>query len=214
MKNFVDALAERIIEQERPTLEKILGEVAINIQQDVVNVTYALIDAYYHDYTREEGRIYIRTDELPKHKQGRNGRFINKTGTANKRSGDVSLQTALKAKSQSKMDKKLQALASGDQPAIGVCEIAGDLHYRAGVVFDESKLTKKSQRGQGMQHSVMGPNFTEWDIIMNFLWGVHGADDVYVTTPTAGMELDRYIYSYQSRFKKHYNAAYNKYKNK
>lgn len=194
MKNFIDELATLITQQEAERLDNIMYEVAKNIQKDVIEVTYSLIDMYYEDYTHEKGRVYIRTDEY-KHPHGRYGRFRRKTRAeaTSSKANDVSLMTALK-------DKK------GDDPAIGVCRpLDGVFGYQAGVIFDEEELMKK------MKHSRMGANFTEWNIVENFLSGVHGNDDVYITTPSADMVLDNYIYSYASRFDKHYNDALRKF---
>ena len=110
-----------------------------------------------------------------------------------KRATDVSLQSALKA------------LDEGSQPAIGVCKrMDGVLGYQAGVLFDESKLK--------MKHAIKGKGFTEWDIVEDFLWGVHGNDDIFVTEPSAGWVLYEYINSYKSTFDKHYKAACKKFK--
>ena len=193
MKNFVNSLTDLIIENEKERLNEIMYEVAQNVQKDVIEVTYKLIDAYYSDYTHDMGRVYIRTDEYHR-PRGKNGRFKQKTNKTSKinRSSDVSLRSAIKA------------LENGE-PAIGVCRpLDGSFGYQAGVVFDEEKLVSK------MKHSVMGANFQEWYIVENFLAGVHGADDVYITAPSADMILDNYIYSYHSNFDKHYKNALNK----
>ena len=194
MKNFVNSLTDSIIEGERERLDKIMYEVAKNVQSDVVEVTYRLIDAYYSDYTHDKGRVYIRTDEYHR-PRNKSGRFKQKTDKASKsaRSSDVSLKSAIKA------------LENGE-PAIGVCRpLGGGLFgYQAGVVFDEEKLVSH------MKHSVMGANFQEWYIVENFLAGVHGADDVYITAPSADMVLDNYIYSYHGNFDKHYRNALKK----
>lgn len=199
MKNFVNDLADLIIENERERLDNIMYDVAKNIQSDVVAVTYRLIDAYYEDYTREMGRVYIRTDEY-KHPHGKKGRFRykKKSEWASKRASDVSLRSAIKA-------------MEGGEPVVGICRpIDGTFGYQAGVLFDEERLLEKAK----MHHSVMGPNFEEWYIVENFLSGVHGNDDVHITTPSADMILDKYIYSYHTSFDKHYNNALNKYKAK
>ena len=194
MKNFVNDLANLIMENERERLDNIMYEVAKKIQGDVIAVTYNVIDAFYQDYTRADGRIYIRTDEY-KHPQGKGGKFRNKKRSEwnSLRNSDVSLRSAVKAK-------------DGGQPAIGVCKPSEmGFGYQAGVTFDENYFEK------AMKHSVKGDNFTEWDIVEDFLWGVHGADGVYETTPSAGWALYEYINSYKSRFDKHYKDACKKF---
>ena len=194
MEDFANALADIIIENESPKINKIMHEVAEKIQGDMVAVTYRLIDLYYADYRPE---VYIRTDELSKHKQGKGGKFAKKNKNERARSGDISLQTALKT------------LSGSEQPAIGVCKpLDGVWGYQAGVLFDEHYFYEK------MKHSVHGPNFTEWDIALNFLWGIHGDASVHVTNAAAGVELDQYLNAYKQRFDKHYQTAYKKYKNK
>lgn len=198
MKNFTDALVDLIIENETPRLNNIMQEVSKKIQDDFVDVTYGLIDAYYQDYTFADGRVYIRTDEYkashshPKNKK--TGKFKKKNKAEWTRAGDKSLMSAIKS-------------MNGDEPAIGVCrELDGVFGWQAGVVFDESYFNSN------MKHSIKGSNFTEWDVAENFLWGAHGNDDVYVTAPPANMILDSYLYSYKSRFDKHYNDACKKFK--
>ena len=74
MKDFTDDLATLIGQKEADRLDNIMYEVAQKIQGDVVAVTYNVIDAFYEDYTREDGRKYIRTDEY-KHPHGKGGKF-------------------------------------------------------------------------------------------------------------------------------------------
>lgn len=195
MKDFANALADYILARESSKLDNIMGEIAKNIQNDVVEVTYSVIDAFYQDYMPEDGRVYIRTDELSNRARNSKGQFKKKSKKTSKRNtkryGDVSLQSALKA------------LDEGNQPAIGVCKrMEGVLGYQAGVLFDESKLK--------MKHSVKG--FTEWDIVEDFLWGVHGNEGIFTTEPSAGWVLYEYINSYKPRFDQHYKAACKKFK--
>lgn len=196
MKNFVNSLTDFIIKNERPKLENIMNEVSINIQKDFVNVTYAVIDKFYQDYMPPE-RSYIRVDEYrEKHRLDKNGRKHNKNGslakmseTEKRRKKDVSLMSAIKS------------LDESGNAAIGVCDKLGDLYYHAGVLFSEKNLASK------MRHAIKGKNFTEWDIVEDFLWGVHGNDNVYTTTPSAGWVLYEYLNSYKTRFDMHYKNA-------
>lgn len=198
MKNFVNTLTDLIVENERERLGNIMYDVAKKIQDDVIEVTYNVIDAFYQDYTRADGRVYIRTDEYKAKHNGqrdKKGQFRKKKSKMEfTRGSDVSLMSAIK-----------NMEASG-QPSIGVCRpLDGAFGYQAGVVFDESYFTKK------MKHSVKGDGFTEWDIVEDFLWGVHGNEAVYTTTPSAGWALYNYINSYKTRFDKHYKNACKKF---
>ena len=204
MRNFADILADAIVETEKTRLDDIMKYVANKIQDDVVAVTYNVIDAFYSDYTQPP-RVYIRTDEYKKkHNLDKNGRKHDKKGHLSKmskieiaRGKDKSLMSAIKDLNES------------GQPAIGVLKpIDGTIGYQAGVLFDEGYFNNES----GMRHSVKGKNFTEWDIVEDFLWGVHGNEDVYTTTPSAGYILYQYIDNYQSRFDKHYKDALRKFK--
>jgi hypothetical protein len=190
MKHFADHWVDLIIEEESPRLDAIMRDIAGHIQEDVIAVTYSVIDDFYADYTKEDGRKYIRTDEV-KHPRGKGNRFRAKTKSewGSRRSKDVSLRSAI------------QRMENGE-PAIGVCRpLDGVFGYQAGVIFDEEKLASQ------MKHSVKGENFTEWDIVQNFLWGVHGNEDVYTTIPSASVVLNDYINNYKSQFDKHYRNA-------
>ena len=192
MKGFADELRTFIGENEAKRLDNIMYEVAQKIQGDLVAVTYNVIDAFYEDYTYENGRRYIRTDEY-KHPRGQNRKFRHKNRSEWARSNDVSLRTAIKS-----MENGI--------PAIGICRpLDGVFGYQAGIIFDEEELSKK------MKHSVKGNNFTEWDIVEDFLWGVHGNESVYTTTPSAGLVLYDYVDLYKSRFDKHYKNAIKKF---
>ena len=199
MEGFAKNLADFIIERETPRLNNIMREVAEKIQGDMVAVTYSVIDAFYADYRPE---VYIRTDEYKaKHNNQKNkkGQFRQKKSDMEyKRGRDVSLASAIKT------------MEASNQPAIGVCRPIDGTNWSAGaiagVVFDESYFAKR------MKHSVKGDNFTEWDIVEDFLWGVHGNEAVATTDPSAGLVLYEYIDSYKPRFDKHYNDACKKIK--
>ena len=195
MKDFTDDLVTLIGQQEANRLDNIMYEVAQKIQGDVVAVTYNVIDAFYEDYTREDGRKYIRTDEY-KHPHGKDGKFRSKKRSewGSLRNNDVSLRSALKR-------------MENGEPAIGVCRpLEEGMHgYQAGVIFDEEVLS------QTMKHSIKGDGFTEWNIIEDFLIGAHGDESIYVTTPPAGLVLGNYINSYKPRFDKHYKNAIKKF---
>jgi hypothetical protein len=194
MRDFTDDLKTLIGQNEAERLNNIMYEVAKKIQGDVVAVTYNVIDAFYEDYSRANGRKYIRTDEY-KHPHGKGGKFRRKKKSEwdSSRSKDVNLMSAVKR-------------MENGEPAIGVCRpLDGMFGYQAGVIFDEESVASK------MKHSVKGNDFTEWDIVEDFLWGVHGNESVYTTTPSAGLALYDYINSYKTRFDKHYKDACKKF---
>lgn len=204
-RSFADAVAGAIIETEKARLNDIMGYVANKIQGDFVAVTYNVIDAFYADYTQPP-RIYIRTDEYKKrHNLDKNGRKHDKKGHLSKMS-----KTEIRRKNDKSLMSAIKDLDESGQPAIGICQpiaIDGIIGYQAGVLFDEDYFNNES----GMKHSVKGSNFTEWDIVEDFLWGVHGNESVYTTTPSAGYVLAQYIDTYQSRFDKHYKDACRKF---
>lgn len=196
MKDFASTFADLIISQEKTRLNDIMQYVANQIQKDVIDVTYATLDAYYRDYMPPDRAYYIRTDEYKARPRAKDkkGQFKRKTKTEWSRSSDRSLMSAVKA------------LGESGQPAIGVCRpLDGMFGYQAGVVFDPDYFE------MAMHHENKG--FTEWDIVENFLFGQHGnGEAIHFTEPHADMVLREYINSYKSKFDKHYNDAFKKIK--
>ena len=192
MKDFADTLADFIIETERPRLNGVMKYVAEKIQQDMIGQTRALIDAYYQDYMPPEREYYVRTDEYHAkhmHPKNKKGQYRPKTKTEWRRSKDKSLRSAI------------EALATGDQPAMGICRpMTGEWGYQAGVLFDPGKFEGV------MYHEQKG--FEEWDIVENFLFGQHGnGSRIYFSDPYADIVLRNYIQSYKTKFDKHYKDA-------
>lgn len=200
MKASIDNLATLIGQQEADRLDDIMYEVAQKIQSDMVGVTYNVIDAYYEDYTKAKGRKYIRTDEYKHPRKSGKFRQKKKSEVTSSKRRDVSLKSAIKNQ-------------PNDEPAIGVCRpLNGVYGYQAGVVFDEERVASK------MRHSSLfdkdgnqRTDFTEWDIVENFIFGVHGNESVYMTTPAAGDVLYDYLHAYKPNFDKHYNNACRKF---
>ena len=199
MGNFADALADIILQNEAPKLDKIMRYIAEQAQNDIVQATYTAIDAYYQDYSP---LYYIRTDKLSQRKRGDSGKFVKKLKNERKRNTkryrDISLQTAVKA------------LDESGQPAIGVCEpLDSGIGYQAGVLFDPNYFES------AMRHSIKG--FTEWDIAENFIFGQHGNGSAQssvteFTEPHADIILRDYINAYGPKFDKHYQDALRKFK--
>lgn len=191
MKSFSDELTDLIIQNETPRLNDIMREVSKKIQKDVIQKTKEVVDKYYQDYTQEKGRVYIRVDEYrmtPSKRRDKNGNRL-----VRKRDRNVSLRSTITKNWDS------------NQPAIGVCRpLDNILGWQSGVLFDEGYFQTH------MKHSHKGKNFTEWDIVEDFLWGVHGNESVYTTEPSAGYELYRFIENYD--IKKLFNDTVIKYK--
>lgn len=191
MKSFSDELTDLIIQNETPRLNDIMREVSKKIQKDVIQKTKEMVDKYYQDYTQEKGRVYIRVDEYrmtPSKRRDKNGNRL-----VRKRDRNVSLRSTITKNWDS------------NQPAIGVCRpLDNILGWQSGVLFDEGYFQTH------MKHSHKGKNFTEWDIVEDFLWGVHGNESVYTTEPSAGYELYRFIENYD--VKKLFNDTVIKYK--
>lgn len=192
MKDFVDTLTKVILANERPRLDNIMRYVSGKIQEDMVALTYSVIDAYYQDYMPPDRAYYIRTEEYKaKHDHPKNnkGQFRHKSKTEWSRSKDRSLMSAIKA------------LDDSGQPAIGVNRpLDGAFGYQAGVIFDPDYFSK------AMHHEHKG--FTEWDITENFLFGQHGnGGAIYFTEPHADIVLRDYLDAYKPKFDKHYSDA-------
>jgi hypothetical protein len=185
MKDFTNELVNLIIQNETPRLNDIMQEVSKKIQRDVINKTKSVIDQFYQDYSPE---VYIRVDDYrstpSKRRDKRGNRLVRK------RDRNVSLRSTVTKNWDS------------DQPAIGVCRpLDGILGWESGVLFDEGYFQRH------MKHSHKGSNFTEWDIVEDFLWGVHGNESVATTEPSAGYELYEFIETYKTKFDRHYNDA-------
>lgn len=195
MNEAIDAIIDHIISIHTPRLEKVMQYVAERIQDDVIDVTYSIIDAYYKDYMPPERAYYIRTDEYKSnynHPKNKKGQFRRKTSKEWSGTNDISLKTAL---------------AESGQPGIGVCRPLSDgrFGYQAGVVFDSSYFNA------AMHHENKG--FNEWDIVENFLFGQHGnGKAIHFTEPHADIILKNYINSYRPKFNQHYDTALTKFK--
>ena len=193
MKDFTNELVNLIIQNETPRLNNIMQDVSKNIQKDTIQKTKDVVDKFYQDYTSEQGRVYIRVDEYrttPSKRRNKNGNRL-----VRKRDRNVSLRSAI-----------LNGVMSENEGAVGICRpLDGILGWEAGVLFDEGYFQSH------MKHSDKGKNFTEWDIVEDFLWGVHGNESIYTTDPSAGYELYEFIETYKSKFDKHYNNACKKF---
>ena len=148
MKDFTDVLIDAIIENEMPRLDKIMNEVTQNISRDFARETFRLLDEYYDSYTPIR---YVRV-------YGPKRKLRTKSGTTKRkpRPGQISLHAAI-------------TRGGEDAPAIGFYGKDDQGYYIGGVQFDESKF-----QGNGMRHIGKGKDFTEWNIVENFLLAGEG----------------------------------------
>lgn len=189
MKDFTNELVNLIVQNETPRLNDIMQEVSKKIQNDAINKVIDVVDRFYSDYSP---KVYIRVDDYRSSPSKRRDKKGNRL--VRKRDRNVSLRSAV--------TKQL----GPDEYAVGVCRpLDGILGWEAGVLFDESYFQSH------MKHSYKGSNFTEWDIVEDFLWGVHGNESVATTDPSAGYELYEFIETYKSRFDQHYKDACQKF---
>lgn len=189
MKDFTNELVDLIIENEVPRIDKIMNEVTKNIQTDFAREVYKLLDQYYDNYTPIR---YVRV-------YGKKRKLRTKSGktTRKPRAGQVSLHAAITSGGE-------------DAPAIGVAGGSYDSGYVGGIVLDADYF-----RGNGMRHIGKGKNFTEWNIVENFMFaGEGGYGDIrsYVeyNYPSADAELNLFMNSYGSKVDKYYNDALSK----
>lgn len=206
MGTFVDEMAEFILAKEKPNIEKVLNEVTENIRKDFAIETYRLIDKYYETYEpMYYVRLYNRNGRGSKRTLGRSKggvtksspRGKNKAGHAN----GLSLHSAI-------------TKGGENHPLIGV---AGGNYvdgFVAGVVFDESYF-----KNDNMRHIDKGDNFSEWNIVENFLFAGEGGYGDWRSDPRSGyselpadQELDTYMDNYYNTLYKHFENAKNKIK--
>jgi hypothetical protein len=186
MKDFTNELVDLIIENEKENLDKIMNEVTQKITADFARETYRLLDQYYDNYTPIR---YVRV-------YGKKRKLRTKSGTTKRKpkAGQVSLHAAI-------------TRGGEDAPAIGVTGGSYEDGYVGGIVLDPDKF-----KVNGMRHIGKGKDFTEWDIVKNFMFaGEGGYGDIrsYVdyNHPSADTELGLFMDSYEPTVDKYYNDA-------
>lgn len=190
MKDFTDILVDKIISQERNRIDSIMKEVTKNIQTDFAREAYRLLDEYYENYEPiRYVRLYGRKKTL------RRGATKMKAKT-----GGVSLHAAI-------------TRGGEDAPAIGFVGGDYDNGYYGGISFNSDKLNGANN---SMRHVNKGKNFTEWNIVENFLYaGEGGYGDIrsYIdySYPSADVEMQAFMAAYGSTFDKHYKNALKKF---
>ena len=189
MKDFTNELVDLIIENEKKNLDKIMDTVTQKITADFARETYRLLDQYYDNYTPIR---YVRV-------YGEKRKLRTKSGTTTRKpkAGQVSLHAAI-------------TRGGEDAPAIGVTGGSYEDGYVGGIVLDSDKF-----KGNDMRHIGKGKDFTEWNIVENFMFaGEGGYGDIrsYVdySYPSADAGLNLFMDSYGSKVDKYYNDALSK----
>lgn len=189
MKNFTDALADLIIENEIPRIDNIMREVTENISIDFAKEMFKLVDAYYDNYTPIR---YVRV-------YGPKRKLRTKSGTTSQKSrgGQVSLHAAVTRGGES-------------NPTIGISGGSFEEGYFGGIAFDPANFSEN-----GMRHLGKGKDFSEWNIVENFLFeGEGGYGDIrsYLGSgPSADKVMWEYMQNYDKQFDMHYKNAMNKF---
>ena len=191
MKSFADALADLIIENEIPRIDNIMREVTKNISIDFAKEMFRLLDAYYDNYTPIR---YVRV-------YGPKRTLRTKSGKTKRKpvGGQVSLHAAI-------------TRGGEENPAIGVSGGSFEEGYFGGIAFDPEYF-----KGNGMRHIGKGKDFSEWNIVENFLFeGDGGYGDIRsyfgVGGPSADEIMWDFMQNYDTQLDMHYKSAFNKFR--
>ena len=197
MKDFTDELVNLVIQNETSRINDIMKEVTKKISIDFTKEVFKLVDAYYEDYVPIR---YVRV-------YGGKRKLKTKSGSTKMKSrgGQVSLHAAI--------------TRGGEENAL-IGFSGGDYYngYVGGVVFDEGKF-----KGNGMRHIGKGKDFSEWNIVENFLFAGDGVSadmeplkgDIrsYIdyNSPSADSAMMEFMSMYDTQFNKHYENAKKKF---
>ena len=191
MKGFTDALADLIIENEIPRIDNIMREVTEKISIDFAKEAFRLLDEYYDNYTPIR---YVRV-------YGPKRKLRTKSGDTKRKpkGGQVSLHAAI-------------TRGGENNPAIGISGGSYEEGYFGGIAFDPSQFT-----GNGMRHIGKGSDFSEWNIVENFLFAGEGGygdirSHIEYSYPSADQEMWAFMNTYGTQFDTHYNSAFNKFR--
>lgn len=190
MKKFTDALADLIIENEIPRIDNIMREVTKNISIDFAKEAFRLVDEYYDNYTPIQ---YVRVYGSKRTLRTKSGKTTRKA-----KGGQVSLHAAI-------------TRGGEGSPAIGVSGGSFEEGYFGGIAFDPGMFT-----GNGMRHIGKGSNFSEWNIVENFLFAGEGGygdirSHIGYNYPSADQEMWNFMQNYDTKFDTHYQSAFNKF---
>ena len=191
MKKFTDALADLIIENEIPRIDNIMREVTKNISIDFVKEMFVLIDAYYDNYTPIR---YVRVYGPKRTLKTKNGKTKRKPS-----GGQVSLHAAV-------------TRGGEGAPAIGVSGGSFEEGYFGGIAFDPGMFS-----GNDMRHIGKGSNFSEWNIVENFLFAGEGGygdirSHIGYSHPSADKVMWDFMQNYDTQLDMHYQNALNKFR--
>ena len=190
MKDFIDELAQQIVNEARNDIDAKMQRLMKDIVADLTNETFRLIDQYYQTY------VPIRYIRLHKPRTLRSG----KTPTRKSPSKGPSLHKAVTRNNG-------EALSFTDQSYKDNMYV-----YYAGIEFDEDDF-----KGNNMYHQ--GKGIEEWDIVEGFLYAGEGrAKGDTRSYPTvshadynydsADVELNRFIANYDTQFDKHFKRVF------
>lgn len=191
MRDFTDALVDAIVNNERDRIDRIMEEVTMNIQKDFANKMYELLDEYYENY---EPIRYVRL-------YGRKKKLRRGATQMKPKKGGVSLHAAI-------------TRGGENAPAIGY--VGGDYEegYYGGISFNPDYFRGADNH---IRHIGKGKNFTEWNIVENFLFAGDGGYGDWRSTSESGWtgtsadtEMQAFMNSYDQRLRQHYNNALNK----
>jgi hypothetical protein len=186
MKKFTDALADLIIKNEIPRIDNIMREVTQNISIDFAKEMFALIDAYYDNYTPIR---YVRVYGPKRKLRTKSGKTKRKP-----RGGQVSLHAAV-------------TRGGEGAPAIAVSGGSFEEGYFGGIAFDPINFSEN-----GMRHIGKGEKFSEWNIVENFLFAGEGGygdirSHIEYSHPSADQAMWDFMQNYDTQFDMHYKNA-------
>lgn len=190
MKDFIDALAEDIVNDAKDDIKNKMQGLMQNIVKDLANETVRLIDKYYQTYAP------IRYVRLHPPRTLRSGKEP-------------------KGKSRSKGPSLHRAITRNPQEVLGYMDMMyrdGNEVYLVGLEFDEDDF-----KGNSMFHQHKG--ISEWDILEGFLYAgegkAHGDTRSYPTVShqdynydSADVELNMFINNYDTLFDQHFKKIF------
>ena len=190
MKDFIDALAEDIVNDTKNIIDYGMQKLMQNIVNDLTKETVRLIDKYYQTYAPIR---YVRLHPPRTLRSGKEPR----------------------RKSPSKGPSLYRAITRNPNEVLGYTDMMyrdGSLVYFVGLEFDEDDF-----KGNNMYHADKG--ISEWDILEGFLYAGEGkAKGDARSYPTvshqdynydsADAELNMFINNYDTLFNQHFKKAF------
>ena len=186
MKDFADVLINKIIENERSRIDKIMKYTTEQVSKDFALVMNRFLDMYYDDY---DPTSYVRV-------YGKRGRYLS---GRTKKPGEISLHAAV-----SRNDGSLERSGGTLQPV-------GQVSYVGGIEFDESnfKGNKMKHLKRGIEEWDIVQNFLyAGEGVGNGDW----RSEIEYSAPSADKMMREYMDGYDPLFDKHYNDALKKFR--